>query len=42
LSSEKIQRKINNLLLELQEITGVSNEDLDEFKKILELAEVNF
>lgn len=36
---ENIQKKIDTLLIELQEKTGVSDQELDEFKKILELAE---
>jgi hypothetical protein len=39
LSEENIKRKINALLEELQEKTGVSDEEMDEFKKIMELAD---
>jgi len=39
LTTENIQRKIDSLLIELQEKTGVSDEEIDEFKKILELAD---
>jgi|TARA_B100001996_G_scaffold155394_1_gene118330 hypothetical protein len=39
LSEENIQKKIDSLLKELQGMTGVSNEDMDEFKKILDLAD---
>jgi len=39
LSEENIKRKIDALLKELQEITGVSDEEMDEFKKIMELAD---
>jgi len=31
--------KIDSLLKELQAFTGVSNEEMDEFKKILDLAD---
>ena len=33
------KRKIDALLKELQEKTGVSDEEMDEFKKIMELAD---
>ena len=39
MSEENIQRKIDALLKELQETTGVSDEEMDEFKKIMELAD---
>ena len=39
LSEENIKRKIDALLKELQERTGVSDEEMDEFKKIMELAD---
>ena len=39
LSSENVQKKIDSLMIELQKMTGVSNEELDEFKKILDLAD---
>tara|TARA_Y100001968_G_scaffold295400_1_gene302753 strand:+ start:534 stop:671 length:138 start_codon:yes stop_codon:yes gene_type:complete len=39
LSKENIQKKIDSLLVELQEKTRVSDEELDEFKKILDLAD---
>ena len=39
MSEENIKRKIDALLKELQEITGVSDEEMDEFKKIMELAD---
>ena len=39
MSEENIQRKIDALLKELQEKTGVSDEEMDEFKKIMELAD---
>ena len=39
MSEENIQRKIDSLLKELQEKTGVSDEEMDEFKKIMELAD---
>ena len=34
-----IQKKIDTLLIELQENIGVSDEELEEFKKILELVD---
>jgi len=39
LSEENIQKKIDSLLKKLQGITGVSNEEMDEIKKILDLAD---
>ena len=39
LSEENIKRKIDALLKELQEKTGVSDEEMVEFKKIMELAD---
>ena len=39
MSEENIKRKIDVLLKELQENTGVSDEEMDEFKKIMELAD---
>ena len=39
LSTENVQKKIDSLLRELQEKTDVSDEELDEFKKILDLAD---
>ena len=39
MSEENIKRKIDALLKELQEITGVSDEEMDEFKTIMELAD---
>ena len=39
LSPENIQKKIDTLLEELQEKIGVSDKELDEFKKILGLAD---
>ena len=38
MSEENIQGKIDALLKELQEKTGVSDEEMDEFKKIMDLA----
>jgi len=38
LSEENIKKKIDALLLELQEKTGVSHEEMDELKKIMELS----
>ena len=39
LITENIQKKIDLLLNELKEITGVSDEDIDEFRKILDLTD---
>ena len=39
MSEENIKRKIDALLKELQEKTGVSGEEIDEFKEIMELAD---
>ena len=39
MSEANIKRKIHALLKELQEKTGVSDEEMDEFKKIMELAD---
>ena len=39
MSEENIKRKIDALLKELQEITGVSDEEMEEFKKLMELAD---
>ena len=39
MSSENIQKKIFSLLIELQEKTGVSDEELNEFKKMLDIAD---
>tara|TARA_Y100001968_G_C19295884_1_gene686609 strand:+ start:601 stop:738 length:138 start_codon:yes stop_codon:yes gene_type:complete len=39
LREKKIKIKIDSLLKELQENTGVSDEEMDEFKKILDLAD---
>tara|TARA_B100000579_G_C22438110_1_gene668545 strand:+ start:401 stop:538 length:138 start_codon:yes stop_codon:yes gene_type:complete len=39
LSEENIKRKIDTLLKELQEITDVSIEEMNEFKKIMDLAD---
>ena len=39
MSEENIKIKIEDLLKELQEKTGVSDEEMDEFKKIMELAD---
>ena len=41
MSEENIKRKIDSLLKELQEKTGVSDEEMDEFKKIIELADLS-
>ena len=37
MNEEKIKKKINSLLKELQEKIGVSDEEMDEFKKIMDL-----
>ena len=39
MSEENIKKKIDSLLKELQKKTGVSDEDLEEFKKIMDLAD---
>ena len=39
MSEENIIKKIDSLLKELQKKTGVSDEDLEEFKKIMDLAD---
>tara|TARA_B100000965_G_C19310042_1_gene634112 strand:- start:259 stop:390 length:132 start_codon:yes stop_codon:yes gene_type:complete len=39
LNEENIKKKIDSLLKELEDMTGVSNKEMDEFKKILELAD---
>ena len=39
MSEENIKKKIDSFLKELQGMTGVSNEEMDEFKKILDLAD---
>ncbi len=39
MNTENIQKKIDSLLIALQKRTGVSNEELEEFKKILELSD---
>ena len=39
LSQENIKRKIDALLRELQVKTGVSDEEMNEFKKLMELAD---
>ena len=39
MSEENIKRKIDSLLNELQEKTGVSDEEIDELKKIMEVAD---
>ena len=37
MNEEKIKKKIDSLLKELQEKTGVSDDELDELKKIMDL-----
>ena len=39
MSEENIKRKIDSLLKELQEKTKVSDEGIDEFKEIMDLAD---
>ena len=39
MSSENIQKKIFSLLIELQEKTGVSDEELNELKKMLDIGD---
>tara|TARA_Y100001968_G_scaffold142404_1_gene130119 strand:+ start:648 stop:785 length:138 start_codon:yes stop_codon:yes gene_type:complete len=42
LTEENINRKIDCLLKELQEKTGVSDEEMDEIKKIMNLADFSY
>ncbi len=39
MSEENIKRKIDSLLKDLQEKTGVPDEEMDEFKKIMDLTD---
>ena len=39
LIEENVKSKIDALLKELQDMTGVSDEDINEFKKIIDLAD---
>tara|TARA_Y100001968_G_C19399414_1_gene740204 strand:+ start:872 stop:1009 length:138 start_codon:yes stop_codon:yes gene_type:complete len=39
MSPEDLQKKIDSLLIELQGKTGVSDKEIDEFKRILDLAD---
>ena len=39
LNSKNIQKKIDSLLIELQEKIGVTDEELEEFKNILDLTD---
>ncbi len=39
MNEEKIKMKIASLLKELQDKTGVSDEELDEFKNIMDLVD---
>ena len=39
MNNENIQKKIESLMIELQENTGVSDEELNELKEILDLAD---
>tara|TARA_Y100001968_G_scaffold55833_1_gene47030 strand:+ start:445 stop:582 length:138 start_codon:yes stop_codon:yes gene_type:complete len=39
LSEENIKKKIDSLLKELQELTGVSDEEIYNFRKIMDLAD---
>ena len=39
MAEENIKMKIDSLLKELQEKTGVSDEEMEEFKKIMDLAD---
>tara|TARA_B100000700_G_scaffold96595_1_gene108742 strand:+ start:569 stop:706 length:138 start_codon:yes stop_codon:yes gene_type:complete len=39
LREENLERKIDSLLKELQEKTDVSDEEIEEFKKIMDLAD---
>ena len=39
MNTENIQKKIDSLMIELQENTGVSDEELNELKEILDLTD---
>ena len=39
MNTENIQKKIDSLMIELQENTGVSDEELNELKEILDVAD---
>ena len=39
MNTENIQKKIDSLMIELQKDTGVSDEELNELKEILDLAD---
>ena len=39
LATDNLHQKINDLLNQIQESTGVTNEELEEFKKILDLSD---
>ena len=39
MNTENNKKKIDSLLIELQEQTGVSDDEIDEFKRILDLAD---
>ena len=39
LTEENTKRRIDFLIKELQEMTGVSDSEMDEFKKIIDLAD---
>tara|TARA_Y100001968_G_C18845416_1_gene475569 strand:+ start:144 stop:284 length:141 start_codon:yes stop_codon:yes gene_type:complete len=38
-SEENIKKKINSLLNELQDMIGASNDEMDEFKSIIDVAD---
>ncbi len=39
MSEENIKKKINSLLNELQDMIGASNDEMDEFKSIIDVAD---
>tara|TARA_Y100001968_G_C19146634_1_gene614121 strand:+ start:157 stop:309 length:153 start_codon:yes stop_codon:yes gene_type:complete len=39
LSTDDLKKKINSLFIEIQAITAVSDEEIEDFKKILELTD---
>ena len=41
MSEENIKGKIDSLLKELQEMTGVSDEQIEELKKVLDLTDLS-
>ena len=41
MNTENVKQKIDSLLKELKEITGVSDKELDELKEILGLSDIS-